>query len=548
MGTGFTVRLYHTPDDTVPVSGVVIWEDGDNKEGDRPENVTLRLYADGKEQQDITVTAAGNWKWDLGKLPEYKDGREISYTLTEDSIDKYIDEINELNVTNTHAANSRRVSVTGQIVWIGDEDALERLPGKVTLHLKKNGKEIASKVVEPDQDGYWFWNFHVEADINEDLASAVFSVTQDDLIDYDTTNKTDEDYGYPVVVNTYNAHTHQPEEAVKENEHAATCEEGGSYDSVVYCSICGEELSRKKITVPALGHDWGKWTSADDKDHKRVCANDSTHVQMAEHGFDDGVVTKEATRTSTGIMTYTCKECGYSRNDTIPRKGSDPDQKETDGTSVGPGASYASGERAILSMRNDKDPAGTVFSRLRSRSAVQKRNSIRLSWNRPKGAKRFVVYGNRCGKYYRMTKLKTLTGTTLNVKRIGWKKLKKGTSHKFIIIALDKDYNVVSTSKLAHVATKGGKICNYKAVKLNRKNKILTVKKGKHVWIRGTGVRQSRKLKVRVHRGIQYESSSKSIAFVTKAGIIKARKKGTCNIYAYAQNGVYRSIKVVVTE
>ena len=47
---------------------------------------------------------------------------------------------------------------------------------------------------------------------------------------------------------------HTPAEAVKENEKAATCTEAGSYDSVVYCSVCGEEISRETVTVPAQGH------------------------------------------------------------------------------------------------------------------------------------------------------------------------------------------------------------------------------------------------------------------------------------------------------
>ena len=47
---------------------------------------------------------------------------------------------------------------------------------------------------------------------------------------------------------------HNAAEAVKENEKAATCFAAGSYDSVVYCSVCGEELSRETITVPALNH------------------------------------------------------------------------------------------------------------------------------------------------------------------------------------------------------------------------------------------------------------------------------------------------------
>ena len=47
---------------------------------------------------------------------------------------------------------------------------------------------------------------------------------------------------------------HTEAEAVRENEKAATCTEGGSYDSVVYCSVCHEELSRETIATEALGH------------------------------------------------------------------------------------------------------------------------------------------------------------------------------------------------------------------------------------------------------------------------------------------------------
>lgn len=48
---------------------------------------------------------------------------------------------------------------------------------------------------------------------------------------------------------------HTPAEAVKENVVEADCENAGSYDSVVYCSVCGEELSRDTIIVDATGDD-----------------------------------------------------------------------------------------------------------------------------------------------------------------------------------------------------------------------------------------------------------------------------------------------------
>ena len=55
---------------------------------------------------------------------------------------------------------------------------------------------------------------------------------------------------------------HTPGNAVKENEIAATCTEAGSYDNVVYCTVCGAELSRETITT--TGHIYEPtWTWTD---------------------------------------------------------------------------------------------------------------------------------------------------------------------------------------------------------------------------------------------------------------------------------------------
>lgn len=47
---------------------------------------------------------------------------------------------------------------------------------------------------------------------------------------------------------------HKNGTAVKENEKAPTCTENGSYDSVVSCTVCGVEVSRTTVQIPALGH------------------------------------------------------------------------------------------------------------------------------------------------------------------------------------------------------------------------------------------------------------------------------------------------------
>ena len=44
-----------------------------------------------------------------------------------------------------------------------------------------------------------------------------------------------------------------PADPVRENEVAATCEQDGSFDEVVYCTVCGKELSREKQIIPGTG-------------------------------------------------------------------------------------------------------------------------------------------------------------------------------------------------------------------------------------------------------------------------------------------------------
>lgn len=118
-----------------------------------------------------------------------------------------------------------------------------------------------------------------------------------------------------VVIPATNNHT--PAAAVKENVKPATCETAETYDSVVYCSVCGQEISRTQMTgEAALGHKWGEWkhdaaTAEANATHTRVCANDASHKETKACDFT-AKVTQEATLDQAEITTYTCKDCGYS--------------------------------------------------------------------------------------------------------------------------------------------------------------------------------------------------------------------------------------------
>ena len=68
-----------------------------------------------------------------------------------------------------------------------------------------------------------------------------------------TITATDADGKSETIKVTVNA-DHTPADAVRENEVAATCTAAGSYDEVVYCSVCKAEISRTQKTIEKIAH------------------------------------------------------------------------------------------------------------------------------------------------------------------------------------------------------------------------------------------------------------------------------------------------------
>ncbi len=268
-------------------------------------------------------------------------------------------------------------------------------------------------------------------------------------------------------------------------------------------------------------------------------------VLESGHDWDAGRVTKQPTASAEGVKTYTCTICGETKTEPIP-KISPEQQMGADGTAFGPGASSVAAEKAILALKSDSDPKGTAFGLLRLKASKTTKTSVKLTWKKVSGAKKYVLYANKCGKSNKYKKLKVLSKNSLTVKKVAGKKLKKGTYYKFILVALDKNNNVLSTSKTVHAATTGGKVGNSKKVTTKAKKNKVTVKVKKTFSLKAKAVPASKKLKVKKHRVIKYETSNAKIATVSSKGAIKGVKKGTCNVYAYAQNGVCAVIKVTV--
>ena len=212
-------------------------------------------------------------------------------------------------------------------------------------------------------------------------------------------------------------------------------------------------------------------------------------------------------------------------------------QSKTSTVAIGEGSDVGKVNSKILNCKNDKDLAGSTFGKLCVKVKKSKKKAISLTWKKIQVAKTYVIYGAKCGTSYKKI-------ATVHRKTFTNKKLKKGTYYKYMVVALNEKGKVVAISRLIHVATKGGKVGNCKKLKVN-KSKV-NLKQGRKFKLKVKQIAKSKKVKLKKHRKTAFESDNQDVAVVSKKGVITAKKKGKCSVYVYAQNGVYKQVKVTV--
>ena len=139
----FTVTNTHTPS-TTTVSGTKTWKDNDDQDGKRPDSIKVNLLANGKVVQSKTVKASDNWKYSFTNLPEFENGKKISYTVTEDQVKDYSTTVNGYNLTNSYTPAKTSVSVTK--AWNDNNNQDGSRPNEVKVQLYANGEKSGNEV------------------------------------------------------------------------------------------------------------------------------------------------------------------------------------------------------------------------------------------------------------------------------------------------------------------------------------------------------------------------------------------------------------------
>ena len=189
---GFILTNTHEAE-VISVEGTKTWDDSDQI-AKRPESITVRLLADGKEVSNQKVTADSNWTYKFTELPKYAAGKAIVYTVSEDAVPGYITSVSGTNIINKITSiKISKVDVTDQKELEGahiqvldkDGNVVDEWDSTKEAHevkgLKTGEQYTLRETVAPD--GYAI------------TSDTTFSLKADGTVDKDNTTTTVSDNG-----------------------------------------------------------------------------------------------------------------------------------------------------------------------------------------------------------------------------------------------------------------------------------------------------------------------------------------------------------------
>ena len=253
---GYVITNTHTPE-TVTLSGGKTWDDRDDQDGKRPENITVRLMANGNEVASKTVSARDGWKWTFTDMPKYDGGRVISYVLSEDLVNEYTSSVSGMDVTNSYTPGKTQLNV--YLGWLDDGDRDGVRPDSATLHLLADGEDTGKTLTLNEADG-WTGSF-TGLDKMKAGREIKYTVSEDPVDKYSTRIIDGADYDSPGMALVIN--THKPESVSIRGEKLWDDDENrdGTRPDSITVRLYQDGLMTEWKTVTAAD-DW-KWEFTD---------------------------------------------------------------------------------------------------------------------------------------------------------------------------------------------------------------------------------------------------------------------------------------------
>ena len=167
---------YEIPNTEIKV--VKAWDDQNNRDGMRPDSITVNLYRDGELYRTGTLKSSENWIYTFRDLPVgYADFSleekyaPYTYTIEEVSIPNYESDTPEIipdpdnegkylcNIENIH--KPEMIDISGEKIWIDDNNAWNTRPTNIVVNLFANGNKVQTTVTNAQNEWkYYFDNLY----------------------------------------------------------------------------------------------------------------------------------------------------------------------------------------------------------------------------------------------------------------------------------------------------------------------------------------------------------------------------------------------------
>lgn len=183
----------------INICGEKTWDDADDQDGKRPASITVNLLADGNKVAEKTVTKDDDWKYEFKDLPKYKNGKEIVYTVTENTVEGYSTSIKGHDITNSYTPGETSVTVTKHWNDSNDKDGIR--PGSIKVQVFGDGNKVGDEV-ELNEKNNWTttWNKLPQKKSGKDITYTVKEVGN---ISGYTTTIDDKNHGDIIITNTH---------------------------------------------------------------------------------------------------------------------------------------------------------------------------------------------------------------------------------------------------------------------------------------------------------------------------------------------------------
>ena len=156
-----TIKNTHIPE-TVSFVVTKLWQDNNDQDGIRPDDLTLKVLADNQETgMTVTLVPAQNWSATISGLPKYKAGavgQTVTYTVDEPEVTGYTSAItgdvaSGFTITNTHTP--KKVKLVVQKIWDDADNNDGARPYKIEVSLLINGQDSGKTPIELSEANNW---------------------------------------------------------------------------------------------------------------------------------------------------------------------------------------------------------------------------------------------------------------------------------------------------------------------------------------------------------------------------------------------------------